>query len=128
MFNAGTNTVMDGVTVAHSATGNSAWYERKSGKNFNVFAKCTTTGTPAFDLYMDVSPLSSSIANASTDTSLYVSYKLNSSTIATKTDLYAYNPPSGVCDFPWAQCRIRAVAGAGSPDDLAVTAYLVTYN
>jgi len=139
---AGMLKVIDGVTCNATATVYSsinstfsqtdAWIPCQSGESFSIWVTAASAGgTCNLDTYADLTPLGEDIAYNSTDTSKYVSVKLDSSALAADDTLTRYTSATltnADLDYPFRKMRIRVVGSATNPADTVVTVYLTLAN
>ena len=134
---AGTRKVIDGVTCNATATvyslvpeddltqATNSWIRVGAGESFAVWVYgVSATGTVNVNVYADISPLSTSIAYASSDATKYVTVTLTSSAIAADPTLYRYTPSD--FDYPFAKMRLRVVGSGSNPTDSVIHAWVTS--
>ena len=141
---AGSTKVINGVTLNATATiyslvpeedltqATNSWMNVAPGESFSIFTYGTSaSGTVDYDVYVDISPLDSSIAYNSSDTTKYVGFKLTSSVIAADATMYHYTSADLTktnMDYPFCKMRIRCVGSASNPADSIIHLWVVKAN
>lgn len=122
MATVGTDQVISSETVNATATVYSDWWvQTRLGDLLTVFVIIESATTPEVDVYLDVSPLTSSISATSTDLTGYAPISLESA-LSTKAELQRYAAADYA--FPSAQARVRIVGTASNGTDTVVSAYI----
>lgn len=124
---AGSVVMLDSVTVhGDDDIDYSKWVNVQPGFSFTVWVTLvSSSATPHVTFYLDISPLTETIAQTTVDLTKYVRVTL-ASDVTTESTMIRY--ANTALDTPFCQCRLVAAGVTSNADDTVVRAWLTQFN